>query len=272
MAVVGESITLDAVAFDLLWERLALGAFPLVLQLRSHGDTFTERHALLDGARRRLQQDGLLDGTDVHPRLAHWLQVLAQPEGEVDVRWRDGATELRATVVRQGDSTVRVVRRVEELTLTPVTPGSMPSAAVDVLPDVPAATERGQTSAPTAQLSAAYTAAATSVQGGTTALLALGANRADAAALATALLSTDAVSQIGAATTLNGRWVRHPSVVAVLDTGHGRYVSSERAAPDHRLWSTVRPATEAQLVRAVTELLADVRADAASSAGTALRL
>jgi len=137
MAVVGESITLDAVAFDLLWERLALGAFPLVLQLRSHGDTFTERHALLDGARRRLQQDGLLDGTDVHPRLAHWLQVLAQPEDEVDVRWRDGATELRATVVRQGDSTVRVVRRVEELTLTPVTPGSMPSAAVDVLPMFP---------------------------------------------------------------------------------------------------------------------------------------
>ncbi len=86
MAVVGESITLDAVAFDLLWERLALGAFPLVLQLRSHGDTFTERHALLDGARRRLQQDGLLDGTDVHPRLAHWLQVLAQPEDEVVVR------------------------------------------------------------------------------------------------------------------------------------------------------------------------------------------
>lgn len=272
MAVVGESITLDAVAFDLLWERLALGAFPLVLQLRSHGDTFTERHALLDGARRRLQQDGLLDGTDVHPRLAHWLQVLAQPEDEVDVRWRDGATELRATVVRQGDSTVRVVRRVEELTLTPVTPGSMPSAAVDVLPDVPAATEGGQTSAPTAQLSAAYTAAATSVQGGTAALLALGVNRADAAALATALLSTDAVSQIGAATTLNGRRVRHPSVVAVLDTGHGRYVSSERAAPDHRLWSTVRPATKAQLVRAATELLADVRAEAASSAGTALRL
>jgi len=272
MAVVGESITLDAVAFDLLWERLALGAFPLVLQLRSHGDTFTERHALLDGARGRLQQDGLLDGTDVHPRLARWLQALARPADEVDVRWRDGTKELRATVVRQGDSTVRVVRRGEELTFTPVTPGSMPPAAVDVLPDVPAATEGGQISAPTEQLSAAYTAAATSVQAGTAALLALGANRVDAAALAAALLGTDAVSQIGAATTLNGRRVRHPSVVAVLDTGHGRYVSSERAAPDHRLWSTVRPATEAQLVRAVTELLADVQVDAAQTAGTALQL
>jgi hypothetical protein len=272
MAVVGESITLDAVAFDLLWERLALGAFPLVLQLHSHGDTVEERHALLDGARQRLREDGLLDGPDINPRLARWLQVLARPDDEVDVRWRDGTNQLRATVVRQGDTTVRVVCRGGELSFTPVTPGSMPSAAVDVLPDVPAASGDGQLSAPTEALSAAYTAAATSAQAGTAALLALGASRVNANALATALLSTEAVSQIGAATTVNGRRVRHPSVVAVLDTGHGRYVSTERAAPDHRLWSTVRPATTAQLVRAATELLADVRSESASSTGRALLL
>jgi len=273
MAVVGESITLDTVAFDLLWERLALGAFPLVLQLRSHGDTFNERHELLDVARARLHEDGLLDGTDVRPRLAAWLQVLARPEDEVDVRWRDGTEQLRATVARRGDSTVRVLRSGEELTFTPVTPGSMPAAAVDVLPDVPAATSGGQISAPTEQLSSAYTAAAVSVHAGTEALLALGAERTDAVALATALVTTAAVSQIGAATTVGGRRVRHPSVVAVVDTGRGRYLSTERAAPDHRLWSTVRPGTRANLVRAATELLAEVQADAArTAAGTALRL
>ena len=272
MAVVGESITVETVAFDLLWERLALGVFPLILQLRSHGDTFPERHGLLDDARRRLQEQGLLQGPDVHPRLTRWLQALAHPDDEVDVRWRDGTDELRGTVVRRGETTVRVVRHDEELTFTPVTPGSMPSAAVDVLPDVPAATTGGQISAPTEPLSAAYTAAAASVQAGTSALVALGANRADAVALATALIATDAVAQIGAATTVGGRRVRHPSVVAVLDTGRGRYVSTERAAPDHRLWSTVRPATGAQLVRAATELLADVQAESAKTAETALRL
>ena len=272
MAVVGESITVDTVAFDLLWERLALGVFPLILQLRSHGDTFEKRYALLDEARGRLQERGLLHGPDVHPRLARWLQALAHPDDEVDVRWRDGTDELRGTLVRRGETTVRVVRRGEALTFTPVTPGSMPSAAVDLLPDVAAATTGGQISAPTEQLSAAYTAAAASIQAGTSALVALGAERADARALAAALITTEAVSQIGAATTVRGRRVRHPSVVAVLDTGHGRYVSSERAAPDHHLWSTVRPATGAQLVRAATELLADVQADALRRTGTALRL
>jgi len=72
---------------------------------------------------------------------------------------------------------------------------------------------------------------------------------------------------------VGGRRVRHPSVVAVVDTGRGRYLSTERAAPDHRLWSTVRPGTTANLVRAATELLAEVQADAArTAAGNALRL
>lgn len=271
MAVVGQSITLSTVAFDLLWERLALGAFPVVLQLRSHGDTFEQRNVVLDATREQLQARGLLDGTSVDSRLERWLHVLAHPEDEVDLRWRDGSVELRATVVRQGEVTVRAVRRANEVTFTPVTPGSMPSAVVDLLPECGAA-RTGQVSAPTHELSAAYTVAESSVPAGTSALLGLGAPREEAVALATALVSTESVAQIGAATTLRGRRFRHPSVVAVLDTAHGRYVSTERAAPDRRMWSTVRPATEPSVVRAVTELLAETRAEAARSAAPMLRL
>jgi len=272
MAVVGQSITVSTVAFDLLWERLALGAFPVLLQLRPHGDTFEDRHRMLDAAREELRAEGLLDGTEVHPGLARWLQVLARPDEELDLRWRDGTTELRATAVRQGDRTVRVVRRGDELTFTPVTPGSMPAAVVDVLPEVSAA-GGGQISGPTEQLSAAYTAAATSVEGGTTALSALGAPRTDAIEVATALASTDAVAQLGAAATVQGRRFRHPTVVAVLDTERGRYISTERAALDHSLWSTMRPATATNVVRAATELLADTATEAAArTGGSVLRL
>ncbi|MGZ4519431.1 MAG: ESX secretion-associated protein EspG [Mycobacteriaceae bacterium] len=273
MAIVGRSFTVSTVAFDLLWERLGLGAFPVALQLRSHGDTFEERHAMLDVARRQLYENGLLNGTEVYPRLGRWLQALARPEAEVDVRWRDGTTELRSAVVHQGEVTVRVVRSGEELTFTPLTPGSMPSAAVDVLPDASAAASGGQISAPTGQLASAYAAAATSAETGTAALLDLGAPRADATSVARALHTIDSVSQIGAAVTTRGRRFRHPSVVAVLDTGHGRFISTEREAPDHSMWSTVRPATEANVVRAVTELLAQAQADSATgNTGSVLRL
>lgn len=255
MAVVGQSFTVSTVGFDLLWERLSLGAFPVVFQLRSHGDTFQERHAMLDVARNQLQADGLLNGPEVHPRLERWLHVLAHPAAELDVRWRDGSSQLRAVVVQDGDTTVRVVRRGDELIFTPVTPGSMPSAVVDVLPAIAGARSGSQISAPTAQLAAAYTAAAISVEAGTAALLELGASRQDAVPVAAALFGIDAVAQIGAAVTKQGRRSRHPSVVAVLDTAQGRYLSTERAASDHSLWSTIRPATASNVVWAASELL-----------------
>lgn len=114
--------------------------------------------------------------------------------------------------MHQGEVTARVVRSGEELTFTPLTPGSMPSAAVDVLPDASAAASGGQISAPTGQLASAYAAAAAaaSAETGTAALLELGAPRADATSVARALHAIDSVSQIGAAVTTRGRRFRHP--------------------------------------------------------------
>ena len=72
---------------------------------------------------------------------------------------------------------------------------------------------------------------------------------------------------------MQGRRFRHPTVVAVLDTERGRYISTERAALDHSLWSTVRPATAANVMRAATELLADTATEAAArTGGSVLRL
>ncbi|WP_164860534.1 ESX secretion-associated protein EspG [Rhodococcus sp. X156] len=271
MAVVGQPCSLSTLELDLLWERLALGAFPLVLQLRPHGDTFAERHALLDGARAQLQDRGLVHGTHVEPRLEGWLHALARPDEELDVRWRDGEKEVRALVVRQDECTVRAVRRDDEVVLTPITPGSMVAAAVEVLPTV-AAAATGQVSGPTDQLSAAYETSARSADAGVQAMLALGAAHADATAVAAALAKAVGVAQLGAACTTRGRRWRHPSVVAVLDTEVGRYTSTERAAPDHRMWSTIRPASPAHLVRATAALLGEAQAVATQSTGSALRL
>lgn len=256
MTVAGESVRFSTVALDLLWERLELGPYPLVLPLLSHGETLDERHHLLDGARRELLAAGLLDGPDVTPRLESWLRVLAEPEHEVHLRRASTEDVLRATVVRRDDECVRVVLRGTELELTPVTPSSQAAAAVALLPDA-APGPGGQLAAPTTALAAALAAGQAGPEPFAGAARRLGASQDDAAALAGALATTWATAQLGVASTRDGQREAHPSVVVVHDTARGRYVVTERPAPDLVAWSTLRPATAAQVVRAVEELLAE---------------
>ena len=257
-------VRLSTVGFDLLWERLALGAYPLVFPLLSHGGTDTERVRLLDAARAELLADEVLDGPDVAPRVRTWLRTLAEPAEEVHVRRVATTGVRRGTVVRGpgGDAAacVRAVLEDATITLDGVDEAALVTAAVALLPDAPAGA--GQVSAPTDDLAAAFAAGAAGAEAFTAAARHLGADRDDALALGRALVTTHASTQLGVATGHGGARRAHPDVVVVHDTERGRYVVTRRAAPDGTSWSTLRPATPAQLTRAVLELLDEVRTGA----------
>lgn len=53
----------------------------------------------------------------------------------------------------------------------------------------------------------------------------------------------------------DGRRVRHPRVVVVIDTQHGRYLSTERAGHDRVPWTTLRPGSTEGITAAVQEML-----------------
>jgi hypothetical protein len=257
-------VRLSTVAFDLLWERLDLGAYPLVFPLLSHGATATERVRLLDGARRELLADGVLVGPDVAPHVETWLRTLAAPAEEVHVRRVATTGVLRGTVVRgvadgDPDPCVRAVLVDGAVHLEPAHPGGVVAAAVELLP-ASGPGPGGQLSAPTDGLVAAFTAGAAGPEAFAAAAHGLGAGREDALALGRALATTHATAQLGVATTRGGTRTPHPRVVVVHDTAQGRYVVTERPAPDGTAWSTLRPATSAQVARAVAELLAESRA------------
>ncbi|WP_460865358.1 ESX secretion-associated protein EspG [Rhodococcus aerolatus] len=266
-STVGGRVRMSTVGFDLLWERLGLGAYPLVFPLLSHGATDLERVRLLDAARAELLADGVLEGPDVTPRVAAWLRTLAAPAEEVHVRRVATTGVLRASVVRGPDATgpatapdvcVRAVLADGTVTLTPVHPGGVAAAAVALLPEAPAG-DGGQLSAPSAALAEAFAAGQDGPDGFTVVARRLGATREDATTLARALATTGASTQLGVAMTRDGQRTAHPHVVLVHDTEAGRYVLTERPAPDGTPWATLRPATPAQVTRAVAELLTDAR-------------
>lgn len=266
-STVGGTVRMTTVGFDLLWERLELGPYPVVFPLLSHGATDLERVRLLDAARDELLAGGLLDGPDVAPLLAVWLRTLAAPDEEVHLRRTSTTEVLRAAVVRgpdpRGPSTapdvgVRAVLADGTVTFEPVHPGAAAAAAVALLPEAPAG-PGGQLSAPSEALARAFAAGAAGPEGFTAVARELGASRDDATTLARALSTTHASSQLGVATTRDGQAATHPRVVVVHDTAEGRYVLTERPAPDGAPWTTLRPATSPQVTRAVAELLADAR-------------
>lgn len=258
---------MSTAGFDLLWERLGLGAYPLVFPLLSHGATDLERVRLLDAARTELRADGVLEGPDVAPRVAAWLRTLATPAEEVHLRRVTTTGVLRASVVRGPDTTgpatapdvcVRAVLADDAMTLEPVHPGGVAAAAVGLLPESPAG-GGGQLSAPSAALTEAFAAGQDGPDAFVVVARRLGATREDATTLARALSTTHASTQLGVATTTDGHRSPHPRVVLVHDTAAGRYVLTERPSPDGTPWSTLRPATAAQVTRAVAELVTEAR-------------
>lgn len=258
MVVEDRETTLTGVELELAWLALGHQDFPLVLELVSQGRTMDERAQLLEAARATLTGRGLLRDGAPTPGLARSLAVLANPDTELDVRGRGQAGRWRAMVAGRRDTTVLAVQRDGRHTLTSVSAGSMPAAALSTLPDAQPGT--GQLNAASSDLHEAVARAGNDPRRLFEELRALGTPDQDARALAEAIPSAHGSAQVGAAARVGGHRRRAPRVVALLDTDLGRYVVTERQAQDRTRWTTYAPATPARLHQLVGELLARVSA------------
>lgn len=258
------AFTLSPLGFDLCWTRLGLGDFPLVLQLRQHGTTFTERDRLLDEERDRLRRQGLWAGTDPAPHVSAALRVLAAPDLELDLRIGGGVPVLRALAAASGSTAVLAVHRpdFEQVNLDPLHPDSLDAAVLAVIGD-PETVGRGSVAVPADALDALFAETGTSERSGAEVLSSgfrrVGCGPADAAAVGAALAEPRAVAQIGMAHGSGTGRRRAKRVLALIDTARGRYLLVTKVSPDRIRWTTVLPATQRATRTAVAELLAEAR-------------
>lgn len=256
--------TLSTVGFDLCWNRLGLGDFPLVLQLHRHGTTFVERDRRLDTEVDRLRTQGLWAGTEPAPHVAAALRVLAAPNLELDLRLGGGAPLVRGLAAASGSTAVLAVHRQEfgEVTLSAIPSDSLGAAVLDVIgaPDV---VGRGSVAVPAEALDDLFAATGTSQRPGAEVLASgfrrLGCTASDAANVGGGLAQPLGVAQIGMAHGSGPSRRRARRVLALIDTTRGRYLLVTKPSADRAHWTTVLPATERATRQAVAELLAEAQ-------------
>jgi hypothetical protein len=254
-------IFLSALEFDVLWEHFRLGAMPLAVKVPAPGRTHEDRAQLEAQAWAELGARGLGRPVEVNPDIEDLLGVLAKPLREVDVRAFVGrnvrvlaaATDESAAVAELSEQTV-VLRRASE--------SSLASAALAVLPAVPAGVGRSVT-LPTAEFERAAKSAGRARDSFGAALLEQGIRPDDAEALVEMIKDVAHTGNFGAAARDRlGRRRRAERVVSFFDTEDGRYVQIRRPADDGTMWTTISPADIRKLTHHVTELLDEAVAEA----------
>ncbi|MCU1664582.1 MAG: hypothetical protein JWR58_4647 [Pseudonocardia sp.] len=242
---------LTAVEFDVLWERLGLGATPVVLRLASPGRTHAERRDVLAAGWQALRERGLAGPAGADPELVRLLRLLARPAEQLELRgWWERS--VRAVSASARGACVLAVRQDDTVTLG--SHGSLPSALLRALPQAGPGPGRAST------VPAAVLAAATAAQGAglRTALLARHVPPADAGILARMLIGIEGRAQIVAL--VSDRWGvlrRSGGVLAVLDGPRGRYLMTRTVGEDGVEWATVAPTDARRLQHRVAELLAN---------------
>jgi EspG family len=258
---VGAPITLSALEFDVLWAHLRLADMPLVLRVPSPGRTHIERRELAAGVWQALEQRGLGRPVSIDPRLEHLLRLLEAPEREIDGRF--GATKgVRLMVAATADDAVFAVLSKRGLTLSEIPVTGLAREALSVLPAVPAGPGESITVRGTDIEAAAR--AATSPETFETELCRQGVRQRDAGVLRTMVGDIRRQGQFGASA--RNRWGhrrRAPHVVGFFDTDAGRYLQMRQTTHDGASWSTISPADSRLLVQQLSDLLADVTANAA---------
>lgn len=250
-----KQLALSPLGFDALWSTLDLGDFPLVLQLRSHGQTLAERAALIEHELPRLHVDGAMRNGAILPDVARALAILADPEREFDVRAQGRTGPWRAVAVSGGSQAVVVVRNGVQLTLDVVHADQLAAATASTLGDYPAGTP-AQVSTSADQLDAVYARIPDGPSAVAAALVRCGATHTDALTLAGAFTGPEAKAVIGGAVRVDGRRRRVRRTVVVIDTAVGRYLCTESTAGDGTRYSTVRSANPVAVTRAINELIA----------------
>ncbi|MBC6446699.1 ESX secretion-associated protein EspG [Actinokineospora xionganensis] len=256
MEVESEPVSLSALEFDVLWEHLSPGTMPLIVKVPSPGKTYEERAAIEERVWADLDARGLGRKVDPHPEIEHLFGIIARPDREVDGRaWAGRGVRLMTGVA--GPNAALAVLREDQITLSRISPESLASAAVAVLPNWQGGPGQSVTLR-TDDFEAAAKATDGTQKSFEAALLGRGVRTDDARALATMIGDVQGTGNFGAAVRDRlGRRQRAARVVSFFDTTDGRYVQVRKASPDGNFWTTISPADTRKLVHLVDEMLAE---------------
>lgn len=240
-------------AFRRLWDRCALGEWPVALRLGSTAFTDDEQRVEREKADAELDEQELVCGGRPDADAEALLRILRRPRCSTDARlWLDGS--VRALAAAQGPDAAVVVHTGGAVHVRSLRPDELAWAVVGLLPDhppgsgSPACIDRRA-------VDRAADAAGTDTDRFEAELLARKVAPAAAARFAGVAATAVRRGQFGAAV-LDRRGIRHyaSEVVNFADTPNGRFRLRESGHPgDTRL--TLTPVSRDRLAAAVRSML-----------------
>ncbi|AMW17929.1 ESX secretion-associated protein EspG [Mycobacteroides chelonae] len=243
------TLRLDFDELELTREITGNDLLPVVLAAGPRHEDEAEHRDALEGARARLKERNLLKGEDLHPTLRDMLTSASKATGQVAVRRWAGSQMLRLCLVEHGEAYVLLVNDGEGVAMRSVT-GSLGAELWRYLGDA-TPLKFGSINAPAEQLALALNAEPAEMA---RRLIALGATKADAVAVAKAMARRGAMTEITAIRRVDGVTDRAPGGVAVYDTAFGRIMATPSTSADGALWATLTPATPQRMSHALKSL------------------
>jgi hypothetical protein len=137
-----EEIQLSLDTLRTVWQKENLGDLHTTLVGTAYWLDEAERREALGRASAELAHLGLLNGPHLAPDFHETLTVLARPATEFYGWLATPEEQHTALVAASGQEALLVVRRDEQLTLTPIRPGGLAETMVAQLPPVPPARGR----------------------------------------------------------------------------------------------------------------------------------
>lgn len=249
-------------AIDTLWDDLHLGDVPFPLELRSHGDTMSERARVKAGVYVELERRGLVSFGSPERRLDEALHLLARPEISVDVvALMDMAddTALKAVTAARSRRAVLAVQRELSIELTEVRDTAVVASIVELLP----ASRPGPGRSITLPASVLKPGARRRANQGFLRTVTKETTNRPELKLIAAIMERPLLraGQLGIMVRDGNGKVRRLPGIGWFDTDQGRYATTVKRGTDGEDWTTLSPADNPRLTHRLAETLTNALRD-----------
>ena len=249
--------TLDAVVlaydeFQFLQRHLELVDVPVVLSANRYYDNADTYSESMSAAEQSLTARELLVDDEVAPDLAERLGALNLPHWALEMRWVVGE-QVNRLCIAKGDQLDAVVLRGQDSFVVDEAGPDLPGIVIAALGSAEPLELYGM-NAPTDEFGPVLGDTGDSA---TTArrLAEIGKPDQDAVTLAAALVEIESAAEIIGVIYGDGTRDFTPNHVSVINTRHGRFVSTTSISDDGVKWSSLSSGTSARLRVAVQELI-----------------
>jgi hypothetical protein len=263
LPVRGTAVELTHEEYRTVWHVAGLGTRHWNMDLPGLPElTEDERRVQVGGTLDGLRARGLADRRGVAPEVEHSLRLLANPQREINGAIQAGTAPVRLLAGSWGDWAVLAMLDEHRLLVRTGSASELCTAVAQQLPDRPAG--------PGESVSVPSELLAQPAQGGKPGLTAgqlksrlvrAGVKPADARSFATMIRGPKPGGAKFGAARRDRHGTRHPAGAAVvyLATEGGGYTLQPLRGADGTAWTTLAPATLAQLAQRIGQLLDSVR-------------